>query len=337
LIAKVWYRSITRTKAELPLFHLSSKTKRYMPKFQIEKLAQLTGHNASIFALSKDQNPRHYLSGAGDGWIVRWDLDEPENGRLVAKIDTQVFSLLYLPKWDKAVIGDMNGGVHWVPLQAPDDTKDIAHHQKGVFAITQIGDHIYTAGGQGMLTRWSAEESRSLDSLQLSRQSLRCLAYAPKRNELAVGSSDNSIYLLDADSLTLKHHLPDAHNNSVFSLHYTPDESYLLSGGRDALLKAWQLDKGEPQAISSQPAHWYTINSIAFHPSGKWFATGSRDKTIKIWDADNFQLLKVLDTVRSGCHVNSVNRLLWHDYHNYLISASDDRSMIVWDFTEDFI
>lgn len=311
------------------------KTKRSMPKFQIDKIAQLTGHNASIFALSPDKEPNHYLSGAGDGWIVRWDLSQPQDGRLVAKVDTQVFSLLYLPEYDKAVVGDMNGGVHWVELQNPDDTKDIAHHKKGVFAIERVGPHVFTAGGQGLLTRWSAAESSSLESLRLSHQSLRCIAYAPERRELAIGSSDNSIYLVDLDTLGLKHKIEGAHDNSVFSLHYSPDEQHLLSGSRDAHLKAWRLHGETPELVSSQPAHWFTINSIAYHPSGKWFATASRDKTIKIWDAANFKLVKVLETIRDGCHVNSVNRLLWHDYEDYLISASDDRSMIVWSLAEE--
>ncbi len=305
-----------------------------MPKFQIGKVAQLTGHNASIFALAPDREAHTYLSGAGDGWIVRWDLTQPQDGRLVAKVDTQVFSLLYLPDWDRAVIGDMNGGVHWVDLKEPENTKDIAHHQKGVFAIQRVGENIFTAGGQGLLTRWSAEACQSMESLRLSNQSLRCICYAPKRRELAVGSSDNGIYLLDAEQLSVKHHIPNAHDNSVFTLRYSPDDRFLLSGGRDAHLKAWEIGESAPELVSDQPAHWFTINSIAFHPSGRWFATGSRDKTIKIWDAADFKLLQVLETVRDGCHINSVNRLLWHGYENYLVSASDDRSMIVWDIKE---
>ncbi len=305
-----------------------------MRKFQIDKIAQLTGHKAAIFALSPGQHAHTYLSGAGDGWVVTWDLDQPEDGRLIAEVDAQIFSLCYLPEHRMAVIGDMNGGVHWVKLDEPERTKDIAHHQKGVFAIQAAGPHVFTAGGQGLLTRWSAAEAKSLESLQLSRQSLRSISYAPGRRELAVGSSDNNIYLLDVDTLAVKQTIKRAHDNSVFTVHYSPDEQHLLSGGRDAHLKVWDLQSPAPSLSSSQPAHWYTVNSIAYDPKGRWIATGSRDRTIKIWDATSFQLLKVLDTARSGCHINSVNRLLWHPHHNYLISASDDRSMIVWEIRE---
>ena len=301
-----------------------------MPDLTVRKTVQLTGHNASIFALGQGPEADGAFSGAGDGWIVHWALENPEVGRLAARVDNRVFSLLYLPEWNKVLAGDMNGGLHWIQLDKPEKTRNIAHHQKGVFDILRIDPFVYTAGGKGLLTRWAAAEGRSLESIQLSNQSLRCLAYCPQRGELAVGASDRAIYLLDAENLQVRHRLVDAHDNSVFTLHYTPGGGHLLSGGRDAMLKIWSL-ANKPELHSAQPAHWYTINSIAFHPEGAYFATGSRDRTIKLWDAQTFELLKVLDSSRDGGHINSVNRLFWHPYRNSLISASDDRTIIVWE------
>lgn len=301
-------------------------------KVQVNKIAQLTGHEASIFSVVAGPDQQHFLSGAGDGWVVRWNLDNPETGRLIARVETQIFSLLQLPDREKVVVGNMNGGVHWVDLREPARTKNIAHHQKGVFDIQRIGDHVFTLGGAGLLTRWSVSEERTLESYQLTNQSLRSMDYHPERNEIAIGASDNAIYLLDAATLEIRQALRDAHDNSVFTVRYAPDGRYLLSGGRDAHLRVWDLEAGT-ELVSDQPAHWFTINDIAFHPSGNWFATGSRDKTIKIWEAGSWRLLKVLDAARSGGHINSVNRLFWSPYHQMLISCSDDRSIIVWEGT----
>ena len=296
---------------------------------QIEKIAQLTGHNASIFALAADREPKYFLSGAGDGWIVRWDFDAPELGRLIAKVETQIFSLLYLKENNKVVAGNMNGGVHWIDLDNPDHTRNIQHHKNGVFDIQRIGEYIHTLGGEGMLSRWDAESGRAQESFHITNQSLRCMDYSAERNEIAIGASDNHIYLLDAGDLSLKKVLKDAHDNSVFSIKFSPDQKRLLSGGRDAHLKVWDVDN-DFKLLTSQPAHWYTINSIVFHPEGHLFATSSRDKTLKIWDSESLQLLKVVEGVRDQGHLNSVNRLLWSDFNNYLVSASDDRSMIIW-------
>lgn len=297
---------------------------------QVKKISQLTGHNASVFALSKEQEKGYFLSAAGDGWIVRWNLEDPELGRLVAKVETQIFSLLHLSELNKLVVGNMNGGIHWIDLEHPENTRNIAHHKKGAFGICRVGPHVFTIGGGGTLSKWNIATGNSMESFQLSNQSLRSIDFSPVRNELSIGSSDNNIYVVDATTLELKKTIHQAHENSVFALRYSPDGDFLLSGGRDAHLKIWAIDDNH-QCISSQPAHWFTINDIQFHPNGHYFATASRDKTIKIWDSTDFKLLKVIETVRDHGHINSVNCLHWSTYHNYLISGGDDRSMIVWE------
>ncbi|MBK7870403.1 MAG: WD40 repeat domain-containing protein [Saprospiraceae bacterium] len=300
-----------------------------MAVLKVKKIAQLTGHNAAIFALTSGDTPQHFISGAGDGWVVRWNPEEPEIGRLIAKVDTQIFSLLNLSDYNIMIAGNMNGGLHWIHPENPEKTKNIAHHQKGVFDLIQAGEFVFTLGGEGKITRWSVLEERSLESLHVTNQSLRSIDFCSIRNEIAVGASDNNIYIMDVNTLEIKHIIHRAHTNSVFAVKYSPDGRYLLSGGRDAQLKAWDTANNFCK-IFTQPAHWFTINHIAFHPDGQLFATASRDKTIKIWDASNFDLLKVIEVVRDKGHVNSVNRLLWTAPENYLISASDDRTMIVW-------
>lgn len=286
-----------------------------------------TGHKAAIYALAPGRDARHILSAGSDGWIVEWNLDNPETGRVVANVETQVFSLYAIPEQQLLVAGNMNGGVHWIDLEHPDRTRNIQHHQKGVYDLQYYGEWLFSAGGDGVLTRWDARESRAMESLQLSNRALRSVAVSEKRNELAVGASDGAIYFLDAGTLALKHTLPGAHGHSVFVVAYSPNHRYLLSGGRDAMLRVWDLEN-KHTLLSEQPAHWFTVNHLVFSPDGRFFATASRDKTIKIWDTETFQLLKVLETIRDGGHLNSVNRLLWMP--DCLISASDDRSVVLW-------
>ena len=319
----------------------------------IEKIAQLTGHTGAVFAITEGADEQHILSGAGDGWVVEWDLANPELGRLVAKVERNIFSLLFLQNQNKLIAGDMDGGVRFVDLVEPSHTRNILHHGgKGCYDVKVIDNHVFTIGGDGVLTRWSLDENRSVESIQLSHKSLRCFVFSKKRNEFAVGARDGCIYFVDATSLDLKKVWHNVHENSIFSISYTPDETYVLTGGRDAYLKLSVLeadteggyfDKKESISpiVASLPAHLFTVNSIVFHPKNpSIFATASRDRTIKIWkillsetQSPELKLLKVIDTIRYGCHIRSVNRLFWSNYNDYLISASDDRSLIVWKIT----
>ena len=121
-----------------------------------------------------------------------------------------------------------------------------------------------------------------------------------------------------------------AHEFSVNLVKYHPNGKYLLSGGRDAHLKIWDI-KNDYELVKSIPAHNYAIYSIAFSPDNKLFATASRDKTFKLWDAENFDFLLRVNKENFDGHVNSVNAIFWSNYNNYLISAGDDRTIMLWE------
>jgi WD40 repeat protein len=121
---------------------------------------------------------------------------------------------------------------------------------------------------------------------------------------------------------------------SVNAICFHPNGQWLLSGSKDAHLKIWDITDDFALHLSI-PAHNYAIYSIVFHPEGHLFATGSRDKTIKIWDSENLDFLLRIDAANHLGHVNSVNDLKWTSHKGYLISGSDDRSLIVWEISSE--
>ncbi|MDX1912578.1 MAG: hypothetical protein SFV22_13890 [Saprospiraceae bacterium] len=294
---------------------------------EVKKIHTCTGHRAALYALAPGRSSRHFITAGGDGWVVEWDLDRPENGQLIASTEQQVFSLCTLSDRRRIVAGNMHGGLHWVDRDAPENSRNVQHHRKGVYTLGATGDSLFSGGGDGLLTRWDTGRAGSMESIELSYQALRAWAWSDGRAEIAVGASDNNIYVLDAATLAVRKVLQAAHTLSVFCVAYSPDGQYLLSGGRDAMLRVWDIGRNF-KLLSEQPAHWYTINHLVYSPDGALFATASRDKTFKIWDARTFELLKVVDTLRYGAHTRSVNRLLW--LPDCLVSCGDDGLAMLW-------
>lgn len=290
----------------------------------LTRTEERTGHNAAIYALKPASDG--FYSAAADGFIVHWHREDVDLGRVVAKVEGGKFlSLETLPDGG-LVAGALDGGVHWLYPGQEERNLHIAHHQLGVFALLWVDNEVFSAGGDGVLTRWDATTGRTLESLPLSANSLRCLAYAPDNDRLAVGASDGRVYLLDRRSFAVRETLP-ANEPSVFTVAFRPADKALFCGGRDARL--FHFSPQEATRPGSIDAHLATINALAFSPDGKLLATASRDKTVKLWNAQTLDLLKVCEVVRDRGHVNSVNTLLWLDAET-LITAGDDRRILTW-------
>jgi len=298
--------------------------------FKVRKEKMLLGHKSGVYALIAGEESNLIYSGAGDGWITKWDISKSTDGQLIARTEAQIFAICLLRDHKTMVAGDMNGEVYWIDLYTNAPSRRFLQHKKGVFAFIEMEQELYSMGADGTVAIWDIESRDLKESLRLSHQSLRSVDHSPDGELLAVGASDGNIYILDTAKKQLIHVLEQAHRNSVFTVKFSPEGTYLVSGGRDAMLKIWSV-KGGFTNEEEIPAHWYTINDLAFSPDQRFLATASRDKTIRIWDAKTFELQVVIDRDKYAGHLNSVNCLYWSSYNNYLFSAGDDRSIIVWD------
>lgn len=287
------------------------------------------GHQGAIYALYPIENSTHFLSGGSDGWVVKWDIDHPETGINLATIPAQIFSICYLETINFCIAGDMNGIVYWIDLNSPKLTPNsFAHHKKGVFSILHIDNEIFTAGGDGFFTKWSINSQRPLESIQISYKAIRTVIYDNLVDEFALGCSDGAIYFVDRNTFNLKEVWKSCHLPSVFTLAFHPDKEKLISGGRDALLKIWNRKDGH--LLKVLPAHRFTINHMILNAEGNLLFTASRDKSIRVWDTHNFNLLASLNGIKNQGHQNSVNRLLWFEKQQSLLSGSDDRQLLSW-------
>lgn len=300
-----------------------------MSKIEVNKIDTYKGHNDSVYTLQKAGDQNLFYSGAGDGMVVRWDLKNPNKGQLIAQLSNSIYALHLLQEANILAIGHNYDGVHFIDLVGMKEKASLNFTEAAIFDITSFKNKLFIGDGAGFLHVLSLNPLKVLDKIKLAQKSIRSIAVNEKNNELAIGTSDHTIKILDLNDHIEKHSIK-AHDNSVFTLCYSPDKEYLLSAGRDAHLKMWDVKAGY-LLLEAIVAHMYAINNIAFSPNGKHFVTCSMDKSIKVWDAERMRLLKVIDKARHAGHGTSVNKLLWSDYDSLLVSASDDRTISVWD------
>ncbi len=300
-----------------------------MSQIQVQKINSLHGHKDCIYALSPGPAPELIYSAGGDGLVAEWDLSNPEIGKLVAKVPNSVYALSWVSDTKELLVGQNYEGVHRIDVTTREEKLSVKLTRSAIFDIQNWKDTLYVACGDGVLILLTYPDLVVKKHVKASDKSARTIAINPVKGHLAVGYSDNRIRIFQLDDMRLLQEI-EAHNNSIFSLRYTPDAQFLLSGSRDAHLKFWNVDQNYAleEAIV---AHMYAINHISFSPNKRYFATASMDKSVKVWDLSQRKLLKVLDKARHAGHGTSVNKLVWTDYASLLVSASDDRTLSVWD------
>ncbi|WP_296701302.1 WD40 repeat domain-containing protein [Algoriphagus sp.] len=303
-----------------------------MSKIQVNKLQTLTGHNDCIYALTEGSDPRFFYTGAGDGMVVEWDLDDPNIGKLIAKLPHSVYAMEVDKERNLLFIGHNYEGIHVIDLNENKEIWSLKFTDQAIFDIKIFGNEAFIGTGDGILVIVDIPNKSLKKRIKLSSKSIRVMTLSPIKKHLAVGLSDHSIKVLDLrdDFHPIANLI--SHENSVFALSYSPDEVSLISGARDARLKFWSTSNYKLE--ETIVAHMYAINYLSFKEDGKYLVTCSMDKSIKVWDATEKKLLKVIDKARNAGHGTSINKVLWSTYSGQVISVSDDRTISIWQIEE---
>ncbi len=300
-----------------------------MPKIQVDKVNTLGGHSDCVYTLERGASSQHFFSSGGDGVVALWDLNDIENGRMIVKVPSSVYALCYYQERDVLVIGQNFDGIHLVDIGRKKELGSIKLGTSAIFDIKVIKDRIFVGLANGEIHILDLKTLKTINVIKASDKSARSIAISEVNGHFAVGFSDNFIRIYALSDFSLVKEI-EAHKISVFTVQYSPNQRYLVSGSRDAHLKIWNTQKGY-ELQESIVAHMFAINHLDFSPDGKHFVTCSMDKSIKVWDAETFKLLKVIDKARHAGHGTSINKVLWTNHNNLLLSASDDRSISIWD------
>lgn len=286
----------------------------------------MIGHKHGVYDLKIYDG--YVFSAASDSIVAQWDFKAGVFVQMILTGTLPIYSLSI--QADKLACGQRNGELIFTDLATKQLIAKILIGKKEIFFVHLLGEdgnEWLAGGGDGNLYFGNLLEKDKVHIVPLSTTNLRCIDVCHQKDEIAIGSSDNFIYILSLADKKVKSVIKGC-DNSVFTLKYL-DENTLLSGSRDALLRVWKRKEEKWEVLELIPAHNFTINKIAIHPSGKYFATASRDKSIKLWSAENFRLLKVLSPEKFlGIHTHSINSLVWDN--DFLVSTGDDKKIVSW-------
>ncbi|MDX1349404.1 MAG: hypothetical protein R3279_04115 [Putridiphycobacter sp.] len=292
---------------------------------KVHKIAQLTGHTGAIYCLAFYKAERFFSAGF-DNLVVEWDSKHPETAKAVAKLKSKAISLLYIKEKEWLIAGQSTGGVHIIGLSKREELHFLKVGNGMVFSLfyDKNLNRLLVGTEDGKLSVWDLQTIQLISIKQFEFGKIREIGVID--NHIYIGCESGGIYRLNKNldvDISIEHHLPSySVNTFILSAHD------LISGSRDGHLNRVAFMKEEVVLKDRIPMHNYAIYKIVKSPDGKYIATASRDKSIKIWRLENLEFVTKLTYKDNDGHTASVNDLIW--FGNTLVSASDDRSIIVW-------
>lgn len=116
------------------------------------------------------------------------------------------------------------------------------------------------------------------------------------------------------------------HQDAVYCLAISPDESLIATGSYDHSIILWDVASGKQ--VRSFAGHNGAIYDLDFDPSGQVLASASADQTVKLW---NVQTGQRLDTL--GQPEGEMYCVRFSPDGNYVFAAGADKQIRKWKLT----
>lgn len=296
-----------------------------LQSFIMQPTHTFKGHKQPIYCIVHGQQDGQFLTGSGDGLVVKWSLDGSHEGQAIVKLDQAVFALHLINERGLLLIGTEGGAIHVIDLRNGEEIKLFKIHEKGVFCFERLKDGwIVAGGGDGTISVWDPATLSLIRQIPIAEGKIRHAAVSPLGGFVALASTDGTVRVLDTGLFNERNTIK-AHSKGANCVAWHPKKSILMSAGRDGHIRAWHSEE-EYRQVLSIPAHEQTIYRMRFSNTGI-LATASRDKSAKSWNANDMEVIEKFEHDGKG-HTHSVNDLIWIE--DRLVTVNDDGGVRVF-------
>ena len=220
---------------------------------RVTQLRTLRGHSSAVQEIAAFADGRSLASGASDGVVKLWDLTTYGEARTI-----------------------------------------IAQRPIEALAASPSGRLLATGADDGRVRMYDPSNGRELWSLDPLPAPVRALAFSPDSRYLAVAGDEPKVRLWDLQSNTsgsgadrpLRPARTWDHKAAVWSLAFSPDGKYLITGSDDGTTRVWDTSSNGTEVRGLRPASGGTMTrAAAVSPDGKYILSGG-DHAIGVWGLD---------------------------------------------------
>jgi U3 small nucleolar RNA-associated protein 12 len=342
------------TNNQLEFYNIQTKEKTAkarqedVPDYTRPLAVDLPGHRADIRALALSSDDR-MLASASNGSLKIWNVKTQSCIRTFEC--GYALCCAFLPGDKVVVVGTKAGEIELFDVASAQLLDSVSAHEGAIWSLQVHPDGRSMVSGSADKSAkfWNftivQEEvlgtTRTTPKLKLVQSrvlkvsdDILSLKFSPDAKLLAVSLLDSTVKLFFTDSLKLYLNLY-GHKLPVLNMDISYDSKLIVTCSADKNVRIWGLDFGD--CHKALFAHQDSILQVAFVPhnhggNGHHFFSASKDRTIKYWDGDKFEQIQRLDG-----HHGEIWSLAMSRSGNFIVSASHDKSIRVWEETDEQI
>ncbi|KAK2606177.1 beta transducin [Conoideocrella luteorostrata] len=327
---------------------IERKKKDDIPDYTRALSVDLPGHRADIRALSLSSDDK-MLASAANGSMKIWNI---KTQTCIRTFECgYALCCAFLPGDKVVVIGTKSGELQLFDVASASLLDNVQAHEGAIWSLTvhPDGRSVVSGSADKMAKFWDFKivqeavlgTTRTTPKLKLVQSrtlkvsdDILSLKFSPDARLLAVALLDNTVKVFFVDSLNLYLNLY-GHKLPVLSMDISYDSKLIVTSSADKNIRVWGLDFGD--CHKALFGHQDSILQVAFVPhnsdgNGHHFFSSSKDRTIRYWDGDKFEQIQRLD----GHHGEIWTIAISHS-GNFLVSAGHDKSIRVWEETDEQI
>ncbi|CAK5075160.1 unnamed protein product [Meloidogyne enterolobii] len=298
-------------------------------------------HRTDIRALAISSKSDIIVTGSNESAIV-WDLQELVSlNKLVADGLQQISAALLFANDTQLILGTRTGSLFLFNLKTCEliEKSESVHDSITGLCAFPNKDGFVSFGQDKKARFWCFERAkdsserdylsiRSKRVLELQDEPL-CAAISPNGKFIAFGLLDNTSRVFFMDSLKYFVSLY-GHSLPIYCIDISHDSKLIITGSGDKSVRIWGLDFGD--CHRSLFAHDGNVTCVQFcinmADDEKLFWSAG----IKQWDAVTFNHIQTLNA-----HTDQIDAIAQNFDSKILISASRDKSVRVWELTDELI